>query len=252
MALNTVEETEQSPPQPMEKQPVVLVQFPYVWERNVSPFCLKLESWLRLAEIPFTVRVTMNPGGAPLGKLPYIIDGRQKIADSSAIIAHLKQTRGVDPDAGLSDEDFARSHMLQRLLEEHLYFVLLYSRWIDPDGWSVLRDGFFRSLPAIFRPLVRAMARRSERQLLKKQGLGRLERTEVYERGLADLAAISCLLGDRSFFLGDQLTTIDAIAHGFLANILYVPIESPLKRDAQHFTNLTAWCDAMENGLAAE
>ncbi len=245
-------ETESPLPHAADSRAIVLVQFPYVWDRNVSPFCLKLESWLRLAEVPFTVRTTMNPRSAPLGKLPYIIDGDHRIAETSSIIDYLKETRGIDPDAGMSADDMARSLVLQRLVEEHLYFVILYSRWIDPDGWAVLRDAFFASLPPILRPVIRTLARRGGAQIIAKQGLGRLDRDTIYARGHADLTAIANLLGDRPFFLGEQLTTIDAIVHGFLANILYVPIETPLKRDAQRFDNLTAWCDAMENGLAAE
>ena len=39
-------------------------------------------------------------------------------------------------------------------------------------------------------------------------------------------------LGDRPFLMGEQLTTIDAVAYAFLANVLYVPFETELKRIA--------------------
>ena len=54
--------------------PVVVVQFPDLWGRNVSPFGLKLEAWLRLADIPYTVEPSTDLGKAPKGKLPYIRD----------------------------------------------------------------------------------------------------------------------------------------------------------------------------------
>ena len=56
-----------------EVPPVTLVQFPPVWGRNVSPFSLKLESWLKLADIPYDVRDSTNIFKAPKGKLPYVI-----------------------------------------------------------------------------------------------------------------------------------------------------------------------------------
>lgn len=45
-----------------------LHQFPPVFGRNVSPFTLKLETWLRLAGLPYEVIATRNPGRAPKGK----------------------------------------------------------------------------------------------------------------------------------------------------------------------------------------
>ncbi len=52
--------------------------------------------------------------------------------------------------------------------------------------------------------------------------------------------------------MGDRLTGIDAVAFGFLANILLVPVETELKRMAQEFGNLVGWVEAMEAGLNAE
>ena len=116
--------------------PVTLVQFPPVWGRNVSPFTLKLETWLKLAEIPYTVRHSTDLGKAPKRKLPFIEDGLVAIGDSSLIIEHLKATRGIDPDAGLSDRERAEALALQRMFEDHFYYVLMYSRWLDPEGWA--------------------------------------------------------------------------------------------------------------------
>ena len=70
--------------------PVVVVQFPDLWGRNVSPFGLKLEAWLRLADIPYTVEPSTNLGKAPKGKLPYIRDEGRLIGDTTLIIEHLK------------------------------------------------------------------------------------------------------------------------------------------------------------------
>src|SRR6476469_1614915 len=91
--------------------PVVVVQFPDLWGRNVSPFGLKLEAWLRLADIPYTVEPSTNLGKAPKGKLPYIRDDGRLIGDTTLIIEHLKSTRGIDPDAGLNEREYAEALM---------------------------------------------------------------------------------------------------------------------------------------------
>ena len=127
--------------------PVVVVQFPDLWGRNVSPFGLKLEAWLRLADIPYTVEPSTDLGKAPKGKLPYIRDEGRLIGDTTLIIEHLKASRGIDPDAGLGGRERAEALMLQRLFEEHFYFALVYSRWIDEAGWATLSPAFFGRLP---------------------------------------------------------------------------------------------------------
>ena len=68
----------------------------------------------------------------------------------------------------------------------------------------------------------------------------------------ADLEAIAEHLGDKPFFLGDRITTIDAVAYGHLANILLTPLETELKRMLRDFPVLEAWCEAMEQGLTRE
>lgn len=236
-----------------EAGPIVrLVQFPLVWGRNVSPFTLKLETWLRLANIPFEIVESTSLRKAPKGKLPYIHDGTQRIGDSSFIIEHLKRTRGIDPDAGLSLRARAEAVALQRLFEDHLYFVLVYSRWLDPEGFAAVSEGFFELLPGLLRGIAKPVIRKRVRNMLWLQGIGRHEPGEIYQQGYEDLAAVSAYLSDKCFFMGDQLTTIDAVAYGFLANILSVPIETELKRMAQGFPNLVAWCDSMEQGLYGE
>jgi glutathione S-transferase len=233
--------------------PIVrLVQFPLVWGRNVSPFSLKLETWLRLAGVPFEVRSSINLAKAPKRKLPFIVEGGREIGDSTLIIEHLKTSRGIDPDSGLDARDRAETLALQRLFEDHLYFIMVYSRWLDPAGWPAVSAAFFEPLPWVVRPLGRRIARRRVRGMLHAQGIGRHSHDEIYEFGRRDLDAIATFLGERPFFAGDQLTTIDAVAYGFLANILYVPVETELKRACEDYPNLVGWCETMEAGLYAD
>lgn len=228
---------------------VRVVSFPPVWGRSISPFALKLEAWMRLAGIPFETRPSLRLDKAPKGKFPYIQDGPERLGDTSLIIAHLKASRGIDPDAALDAAARAQAVMLQRVFEDHLYFAIVYSRWIDPEGWRCMREPLSQLFPAPLRAFVGPTARRRVRRQLLEQGTGRHSRDEVYALAQEDLEAASTCLGDRYFFLGEQLSTIDAVAYGFLANILRVPIETELKRIAASYDNLVAWCDVMEHGL---
>jgi glutathione S-transferase len=226
---------------------IKLHQFPPVWGRNVSPFTLKLEIWLKLAGLSYEVVPTRNPAHGPKGKIPFIEDhdGRV-IGDSSLIIEHLERTRGLDLNRGLAPIERAEALALQRLLEEHFYFILVYSRWCDPDGWRAIAPAFFGFLPPGLRQTVPLLVRRRVRACLHQQGLGRHSRDELYDMAWTDLEAMSIMLDNRPFFFGERPTTIDAVAYGFLANVLLVPVETELKRIAAQFSNLRGWTAAME------
>ena len=232
--------------------PVVVVQFPDLWGRNVSPFGLKLEAWLRLADIPYTVEPSTSLGKAPKGKLPYIRDDGRLIGDTTLIIEHLKHSRGIDPDTGLVERERAEALMLQRLFEDHFYFALVYSRWVDEAGWATLSPAFFGRMPFPVGRVAAVYFRRRVRDMLHLQGIGRHRPSEVYASARHDLEAVADYLGDRPFLMGEQLTTIDAVAYAFLANVLYVPFETELKRIAQDFPTLVTYCEAMEQGLQPE
>ena len=61
--------------------PIKLFQFPRMFGiPNVSPFCCKLETWLRIAKVPYEVVDTPDPRKGPKGKLPFIEDGGVRIA----------------------------------------------------------------------------------------------------------------------------------------------------------------------------
>ena len=232
--------------------PVVVVQFPEIWGRNVSPFGLKLETWLRLADIPYIVEPSTDLRRAPKGKLPYIKDDGRLVGDTTLIIEYLKTSRGIDPDAGLDARQRAEALMLQRLFEDHFYFVLAYSRWIDPAGWATLRPAFFGRIPFPAGRLAASYFRRRVARMLHLQGIGRHRPDEIYAMARHDLAAVADYLGDRPFQMGEPLTTVDAVAYAFLANVLYLPFETELKRIALEFPTLVTYCEAMEQGLQIE
>ena len=57
---------------------------------------------------------------------------------------------------------------------------------------------------------------------------------------------MATLLADKSFLMGETPTEIDAVAYGLLANILLVPIESPIKDAGLAQTNLVAYLDRIK------
>ena len=154
-------------------QPIKLFQFPRRFAiPNLSPFCCKLETWLRIAGVPYEVVDTPDPRKGPKGKLPFIEDAGVRIADTSIIVDHLVKTRGVDPDARLDESQRAIALLVQRTLEEHYAFVLAYTHLVRDEGLRHTRDRF-DSVPAIVRPLVARAVREQIKKLLWQQGTSR-------------------------------------------------------------------------------
>ena len=101
---------------------VTLYQFPRAFGLpNPSPFCMKVETYLRMAQVPHTCRYGMYQLRAPKRKLPYIVDDDGRIvADSHFIIDHLKATRGDPLDATLTPAQRTQATAILRLLEDSL------------------------------------------------------------------------------------------------------------------------------------
>lgn len=223
---------------------ITLYQFSPLWGLpNVSPFCLKLETYLRMANLPFQVRYVNNPRKSPKGKLPFIKDEGHVVGDTSLIIDYLKNKYGDPLDQHLTAEQKAQGLAVQRLIEEHAYWAAAYARWADPAGWAIVGRDYFQGVPSYLRWLVKRMAQKSFHNQMYNHGMGRHSRDEIYAMGNKDITAITTLLGDKQFFFGDKPSSIDAVLYGFLANILFTPIESPLKKHAETFPNLKKYCE---------
>ncbi len=225
--------------------PVRLHKFGEAWGlADPSPFCLKLESFLREANIAYET-VPFDPkrsfARAPKGKLPFIEDeDGALIADSGFIIEHLSRSRAIDLDALLDDQKRAVSLAFRRMLDEHLYWVGVYSRWFDEPGWSVIRQSFFAKIPSPIRLFAVPLARRRMAGALRAQGIGRHSREDIYALGNEDLRALSGLLGwDPYFFAASRPTLLDLWSHAFVAETVAPPINSPLKTAALALPNLT-------------
>ncbi len=96
----------------------ILHQSRRVWGLpNLSPLCCKVETYLRLADVPYCVADAVPPL-APKGKLPYITDSEKKVADSWLIIEYLRDRHDVDLDRKLTPPERAESTALGRSGEE--------------------------------------------------------------------------------------------------------------------------------------
>lgn len=232
---------------------ITLFQFHRVWGLpNASPFCMKLETYLRMAKLPYDIKFIHNPQKAPKGKFPFVqIDGKT-YSDSEMIIDELKTRYGDPLDQDLTKEQRALSILIDHTFCERLYWVTVYLRWQDEQGWAQINHEYFGHLPALLKFFVPSLVRKQTIKALYGQGMGRHRLDEVVHMGEKTLDALASLLGEQVYFLGDKPSSVDATAFAFLANILYTPLHDPLKKHALSLPALGAYCERMWDALYSD
>ncbi len=210
---------------------------------NFSPFCMKATILLKMADINYDEVIISDPSKAPKGKLPYIADGDNIIADSALIKSYLEETYKVDFDAGLNSEQKAISHAFARMIEERFYWVIVHSRWIDEKNWPSIKEFWFSSMPPIVRNIIPIIAQKQVRARIKAHGLGAHEVSDIYAFGAQDLSAMSAQLGDKDFMFGDNPTSLDATAYPMIANALLKEFQGPLLDSASQFDNFNPYVE---------
>jgi len=201
---------------------------------------LKVFAFLKLAEVPFVHQHTFDASQAPRQQLPYIVDDGQALGDSDTIIAHLIRRYGLTIDAGLSVAQQNTAHLINRMLDD-LYWVMSYSRWKDEEFWPTFRDALRTEHPSVSAEALEK-AREYNSQRYYYQGIGRFAPAAAYARGLADLQVLADLVPSHGYLFGPGPTSIDASIYGFIANIYFYDIDTPLKQFVASRQNLVRHC----------
>jgi glutathione S-transferase len=209
-----------------------------------SPFVMKTMIQLKLAGLAYQHRAS-GIARAPRGKVPYIEDDGEIIADSALIRRHIERKYRVDLDAGLTPEQRAVAWSIGKMAEEHLYFALIDLRWRDDSNFEAGPAHFFDRLPTLLRPLVRRVGRARMIRTLHLQGTGRLSRDEVDDDAVRDIDSIATLLARNQYMMGDAATAADGFIYGVLANLLVPVFETRLRERIESQANLTAYVDRM-------
>lgn len=223
---------------------LIVHQIPGAWGLpTVGPFSLKLEAYLRIVGVPYEVVFDATPFSGPKRKLPWIEHEGRKIGDSGFIIEYLEQRFGCNPNAHLDAAERAIALSMRRLLEENLYWTAVFDRWMVDENWPLTQQAVLGMIPLPVRVLIAPIARRGVRRQLVGHGMGLHTADEIHAIGMKDIGAVADLLGDKPFLLGATASEIDAVAYGLLANIMLVPVESPVKDAALRRTNLVDYVE---------
>lgn len=204
---------------------------------------LKVFAFMRLAGVPFRHEHILDASAAPRGQLPYIVDDGEMLGDSETIIAHLIGKYRLTIDAALSARERDARHLVTRMLDD-LYWVMSYSRWKDERYWPAFRDALMREHPTLTLEGLQK-AREFNFQRYHFQGIGRYAPEAAYARGLADLKALAELVPASGYVHGQRPTSVDAGIYGFIANIYFYAIDTPLKEFVLAQQNLVRHCTAI-------
>ena len=214
-----------------------------------NPFGLKAFAFLKLSKLPFRHEHIFDAKSAPRGQLPYIDDDGEHIGDSDTIIAYLIRKYGLTIDSALTGAQRTTDLLVRRTLDD-LYWVMSYSRWRDPRFWPLFRDEILRTHPSVTAAGME-QAQQYNFERYRYQGIGRYEPDAVYERGIADLRAVADLMPERGFLFGAEPSSIDAGIYGFVANIYFYKINTPLKQFVVSHPNLVRHCNAVHAAVTS-
>jgi glutathione S-transferase len=209
-----------------------------------SPFVTKAATLLKMAALPYRTEI----GGlrrAPKGKLPYIDDDGERIADSTFIRWHIEKKYRFDFDRHLNGEQRAVAWAFEKMAEDHLYWALVDARWTDDANFRKGPAVFFRKIPAPLRPIVTAAIRRQVRNRLRAHGMGRHSPAEILALATRSIDSIADYLSDKPFFMAPEPTGIDATIFAFALGLLCPIFDTPLRTAAERRNNLKGYVERM-------
>ncbi len=216
---------------------------PAIWNLPTAhSFSLKMVTFLKIVNLPFNVRYD-GYEKAPNGMMPYINDDGHIIADTNKMITYLKEKYQLNIDNDLTDENWALTNDIQQLIEEQMYWIILYSRFIDPVGWDIIKHDFFQTIPEKSQDIIATKIKNKFKKELEEHGLLSHSEKEIYKLAAQYTSIASETLGKKNYMFGDDPHTIDACVFGFLGAIYFSPLDTALNQNIKKHPNLIDYCE---------
>ncbi|PVV00620.1 hypothetical protein BB560_004992 [Smittium megazygosporum] len=229
---------------------------------SFDPECQALVAYLRFTDSEWEIRQAKTADIAPLGELPFFSDGLDFWESGLPHCIKYLKLQKYDLDSTLSDKELAISAALQSAIRSDLRDALSYEWFIvEENYYGNIKPNLvqiFGRFPAIFNiskiwfKLIKKLenrgwivpknstspvaSKKSSVAFEKKDASGKnnsseaakkQERNKAYESAEQILKMLDIQLGNKPFFMGDNPTTLDAIAFGYLSLAINVELKKP-------------------------
>ncbi|ESP02617.1 hypothetical protein LOTGIDRAFT_138075 [Lottia gigantea] len=197
---------------------------------------MKVETYLRINNIPYVADPGVEMG--PKGKVPWIEYNGEVFTDSSFILKWCNKTFSVDLDKKLSPKEQGVARSIQKLVEEDIFWCCMMCLFVldyTDNSWTG-----FGWLP---NKIINYKARKD----CWAQGIGRHTKEEVLDIMESDVKALSNILGNQKFIMGNDVSEVDCCVFGFLCQLIWQSPEQPCVDWMKvKYPNLKGYCERMK------
>lgn len=218
---------------------------------GVNPNGTKLETWLRLAGIPYeTVIMSIMEQReiAPHGRVPFVeLDG-EFIGDETIIIEGLSAVHN-DPlnDARLTRAQHATGGLIMSMCEHELFPIFGHGRFPGGDYKTWCEDYLLNGhLPedeaqkdAIIEEYLQWVVK-----VLENFRIGNHDTDFINQQMRKCMEILSFSLGDGPWLFGDDPSVYDCSLFGFMCSVVHYPVaHNPQVQISREFNNIVEYCD---------
>ncbi|XP_055046250.2 failed axon connections homolog [Misgurnus anguillicaudatus] len=223
---------------------IILHQFarPNTGVPSLSPFCLKIETYLRMADLPY--QNYFDGKLSPQGKMPWIAYNQEQVCGTDFIIDFLEEKLGVNLNSNLSPQEKAISRAITKMVEEHFYWTIAYCQWVDNVEETQKMLATNGPLSDLLKWILSQVTGGIVKQEMYGHGIGRFSKEEVYTQMEKDMRTLATLLGNKKYLMGPEISTVDAAVFGHLAQAMWtLPGTRPEQLIKGEFINLAMYCE---------
>ncbi|XP_076346684.1 failed axon connections-like [Tachypleus tridentatus] len=218
---------------------------------SASPFCLKVETWLRMTGLKYENVDHRLKFKSKKGQLPFVEVNGEEIADSDIIISELTKLFKKDLDIDLSADQKNISHAFISMLNNHTSWVMRWWRYSNPSQFLKtaqldVKQVLNSKLPKGILQFFFKMGFKSNVKKAIGHGLGRHSSEEILMFGKNDLKVLSEYLQDKSFFFGDEPHLLDCVAFAHLCQFYYIPFGDMKEYMDSECSNLVSFLERMK------